>query len=45
VNGKAVGSVEFLNASLKVLADGAPVVLQIQRDTKLLFVAFTLEKR
>jgi serine protease Do len=45
VNGKPVGSVEFLNASLKALPDGAPVVLQVQRDTKLLFVAFTLEKR
>lgn len=44
-NGKPVGSVEFLNASLKVLPDGSPVVLQIQRDTKLSFVAFTLERR
>jgi serine protease Do len=44
-NGKPVGSVEFLNASLKVLPDGAPVVLQIQRDTKLSFIAFTLERR
>ncbi len=45
VNGKPVGSVEFLNASLKVLPDGSPVVLQIQRDTKLSFIAFTLERR
>jgi serine protease Do len=45
VNGNPVGSVGFLNASLKALADGAPVVLQIQRDTKLSFVAFTLERR
>ncbi len=45
INGKPVGSVQFLNASLRALPEGAPVVLQIQRDTKLLFVAFTLEKR
>ncbi len=45
INGKPVGSVEFLNAALRALPDGAPVVLQIQREAKLSFVAFTLEKR
>jgi len=45
LNGKPVGSVEFLRAALKALPDGSPVVLQIQRDTKLSFVAFTMEKR
>jgi S1-C subfamily serine protease len=45
VNGRPISTVEYLNVALKALPDGAPVVLQIQRDTKLSFVSFTMERR
>jgi S1-C subfamily serine protease len=37
-------TLDRLRAALKALPPGAPVVLQIQRDERLLYVAFTLEQ-
>jgi serine protease Do len=42
-NGEPVNTLDKLRAALKALPPGAPIVLQIQRDGKLQFVAFTLE--
>jgi serine protease Do len=44
LNGKPMTTLERLRAALKSLQPGAPVVLQIQREQRLLFVAFTLEQ-
>jgi S1-C subfamily serine protease len=43
LNGQPMTTLERLRSALKALPPGAPVVLQIQRDQKLLFVAFTLD--
>jgi serine protease Do len=42
LNGQPMTTLERLRAALKSLQPGAPVVLQIQREERLLFLAFTL---
>jgi serine protease Do len=42
-NGEPVTTLNKLRDGLKGLAPGTPIVLQIQRDTKLQFLSFTLE--
>jgi serine protease Do len=44
LNGQPMTTLERLRAALKSLQPGAPVVLQIQREERLLFLAFTLEQ-
>jgi S1-C subfamily serine protease len=44
LNGQPMTTLERLRAALKSLPPGAPVVLQIQREQRLLFVAFTLDQ-
>lgn len=44
LNGQAMTTLERLRAALQSLPPGAPVVLQIQREQRLLFVAFTLDQ-
>jgi serine protease Do len=44
LNGRPMTTLERLRSTLKALPPGAPVVLQIQRDQKLLFLAFTLDQ-
>ena len=44
LNGQPMTTLERLRAALKSLQPGAPVVLQIQREQRLLFVAFTLDQ-
>jgi len=44
LNGQPMTTLERLRAALKALQPGAPVALQIQRDQRLLFVAFTLDQ-
>jgi serine protease Do len=44
LNGQPMTTLERLRATLKALQPGAPVVLQIQREQRLLFVAFTLDQ-
>jgi len=43
LNGQPMTTLERLRTALKALPPGAPVALQIQRDQKLLFLAFTLD--
>jgi serine protease Do len=43
LNGEPMNTLDKLRASLKALAPGAPIVLQIQRDGRLQFVTFGLE--
>jgi serine protease Do len=43
LNGQPMTTLDRLRSTLKALPAGAPVVLQIQRDQKLLFLAFTLD--
>jgi len=43
LNGQPMTTLERLRSALKSLPPGAPAALQIQRDQKLLFVAFTLD--
>jgi S1-C subfamily serine protease len=43
LNGEPTTTLDGLRAALQGLPPGAPVVLQIQRDEKLQFVAFTLD--
>jgi serine protease Do len=43
LNSESMDTLDKLRDTLKSLAPGAPIVLQIQRDGKLEFVAFTLE--
>jgi S1-C subfamily serine protease len=45
LNGQPMTTLERLRNTLKALPPGAPVALQIQRDQKLLFVAFTLDQQ
>lgn len=44
LNGQPMTTLERLRAALKALQPGAPVVLQIQRDQRLMFIAFTLDQ-
>ena len=44
LNGQPMTTLERLRATLKSLQPGAPVVLQIQREERLLFLAFTLDQ-
>ena len=44
LNGERMATVEQLRAALKALPSGSPVVLQIQRDQQLQFIAFTLDQ-
>jgi serine protease Do len=44
LNGQPMTTLERLRAALKSLQPGAPVVMQIQREQRLLFVAFTLDQ-
>jgi serine protease Do len=43
LNGQPMTTLDRLRAALKALPAGAPVALQIQRDERLMFIAFTLE--
>ena len=43
LNGQPMTTLDRLRAALKALPPGAPVALQIQRDERLMFLAFTLE--
>ncbi|HKF26331.1 MAG TPA: trypsin-like peptidase domain-containing protein [Candidatus Acidoferrum sp.] len=43
LNGEPVNTLDKLRASLKSLAPGAPVVLQIQREGRLQFLTFAVE--
>jgi serine protease Do len=43
LNGKPVASLEGLRAALKTLPTGAPGVLQVERDGKLLYVTFEMD--
>jgi serine protease Do len=43
LNGEPMTTLERLRTALAALQPGAPVVLQIQRDDRLLYVAFALE--
>jgi len=44
LNGQPMTTLDRLRDALKALPSGTPVVLQIQRDQKLQFVAFILEQ-
>jgi S1-C subfamily serine protease len=43
LNGQQVTTLEGLRTALKAIPPGAPVVLQIQRDTKLQYITFTVD--
>jgi serine protease Do len=45
LNGQPMTTLDRLRTTLKSLPPGAPVALQIQRDQKLLFVAFTMDQQ
>ncbi len=44
LNGQPMTTLDRLRSALKALPPGSPVVLQIQRDQKLLFIPFTLDR-
>ena len=44
LNGQPMTTLERLRSALTALQPGAPVVLQIQREQRLMFVAFTLDQ-
>jgi serine protease Do len=44
LNGQPMTTLDRLREALKALKAGSPVVLQIQRDERLLYIAFTLEQ-
>jgi S1-C subfamily serine protease len=44
LNGQPMTTLERLRAALGALKPGAPVVLQIQREQRLIFLAFTLDQ-
>jgi S1-C subfamily serine protease len=44
LNGQPMTTLDRLRSALKALPNGAPVALQIQRDQKLMYVAFTFEQ-
>jgi S1-C subfamily serine protease len=43
LNGQPMTTLDRLRSTLNALQPGAPVVLQIQRDDRLLYIAFALE--
>jgi serine protease Do len=43
LNGRPMSTLNTLRSSLRVLPDGAPVTLQIQREGKLVYISFTLD--
>jgi serine protease Do len=43
LNGKEMTTLEGLRSTLRALAPGAPITLQIQRDGRLMYVSFTLD--
>lgn len=43
LNGEPMTTLDRLRTTLQALRPGAPVVLQIQRDQKLMYIAFTLD--
>jgi serine protease Do len=45
LNGQPMTTLDRLRSALKALPPGAPVALQIQRDQKLLYLAFTLDQQ
>jgi serine protease Do len=45
LNGQPMTTLDRLRGALKALPSGTPVALQIQRDQKLLFLAFTLDQQ
>jgi serine protease Do len=44
LNGQPMTTLDRLRGALKALPPGAPVVLQIQRDQKLVYLSFTLDQ-
>jgi serine protease Do len=44
LNGQPMTTIERLRTALSALQPGAPIVLQIQREQRLLYVAFTLDQ-
>ena len=44
LNGQPMTTLDRLRSTLKALPSGSPVVLQIQRDQKLLFIPFVLDR-
>ncbi|HEX4537843.1 MAG TPA: PDZ domain-containing protein, partial [Candidatus Acidoferrum sp.] len=44
LNGQPMTTLDRLRSTLSALQPGAPVVLQIQRDQRLLYLAFTLDQ-
>jgi serine protease Do len=45
LNGEPMTTLDRLRGALKALSPGAAVVLQIQRDERLLFISFTLDQQ
>lgn len=43
LNGKPMNTLETLRSSLRTLPNGAPITLQIQREGRLMYLAFTLD--
>ncbi len=43
LNGKEMTTLDGLRSTLRALAPGAPITLQIQRDGRLMYVSFTLD--
>jgi S1-C subfamily serine protease len=43
VNNKPVTTLQGLRDALRALTPGSPVVLQIQREARLMYVSFTLD--
>jgi serine protease Do len=43
INGRRVATLASLRESVKALAPGAPVTLQVQREGRLMFISFTYE--
>jgi S1-C subfamily serine protease len=44
LNGQPMTTLERLRSTLKALPNGAPVALQIQREQRLMYVAFIFEQ-
>jgi S1-C subfamily serine protease len=44
LNGQPMTTLDRLRQTLADLKPGAPIVLQIQRDDRLMYIAFTLEQ-
>jgi serine protease Do len=44
LNGQPMTTIERLRATLSALQPGAPIVVQIQRDQRLMYLAFTLDQ-